>query len=235
MYKFSAQKFKDVKSAKKCLQESLVGSVTTFGYIIPGHGFKGKQQVIKMDSDLKTMYAIHHAKHEILLWCTGKLNEEAKSRKRARDDEDKENSQKTQASMPPKSKTSKKMQEVNDIIANLKEKHGSHFSIEMLSTWAHMIHMKKHSSFDTAPNFPYFNNAKKTSETQSSATAVLPERQSSATAGLPERQSSATAVTPETLSSASAMTLSPYKRIHYRSECMDTKQVAFTSRKRYHQ
>ena len=84
-----------------------------------------------------------------------------------------------------------------------------------------MIHMKKHSSYDTDPNFPYFNNAKRTSETQSSATAVLPERQSSATAGLPERQSSATAVTPETLSSASAMTLSPYKRIHYRSEKQD--------------
>ena len=30
MYKFSAKKFMDVKSAKKCLQESLVGSVTTF-------------------------------------------------------------------------------------------------------------------------------------------------------------------------------------------------------------
>ena len=43
MYKFSAQKLKDVESAKNCLQECLVGSVTTFGYIIPGHGLKGKQ------------------------------------------------------------------------------------------------------------------------------------------------------------------------------------------------
>ena len=55
-------------NAEKYLSKFLVNTVFTFGYIIPGHGLKGKQQVINEDSDLKTMYAIHFGKREIVLW-----------------------------------------------------------------------------------------------------------------------------------------------------------------------
>lgn len=121
IHKFNAEKFTKVAMALKRISDCLVGDVTTLGYIIPGHGMKGKKQVITVDSDLETMYAIHYGKREIILWCTGELNEEAKSRKRTREDEDKEN---VHASVP-KSKVGKKMQEVNGIMDILREKHGS--------------------------------------------------------------------------------------------------------------
>ena len=41
----------------------------TFGYIDPGHGLKGKQNVITSDQDLVEMYAAYKNKHGILLWC----------------------------------------------------------------------------------------------------------------------------------------------------------------------
>jgi hypothetical protein len=213
VYRFDAQKFSNIETAKKCISECLVGSVTTIGYIIPGHGFKGKQQVINVDSDLSTMYAINYGKREVILWCIGELNEETKSRKRAREDEDKENA----STAMPKSKTGKKMQEVNNIMAKLKEKHESQYSVEKLSAWAHMINMKTHESYDSPPNYPYFRNTKikrttpKTQSTTPATRSTTPETQSSVT---PATLSPATIATP-------TVTLSPYKRIQYRSECMD--------------
>ena len=38
----------------------------------------------------------------------------------------------------------------------LHTKHGSTYSTEKLSAWVHLIQMKKHSSYDSPPNLPYF-------------------------------------------------------------------------------
>ena len=39
------------------------------GYIIPGHGLRGKQEWLCNNSDLKYVYACYEGKKEILLWC----------------------------------------------------------------------------------------------------------------------------------------------------------------------
>ena len=38
-----------------------------FGYVVPGHGKKGKQMIIWLDSDLQGMYKRYEKKQEILL------------------------------------------------------------------------------------------------------------------------------------------------------------------------
>ena len=39
-----------------------------FGYVVPGHGKKGKQITILLNSDLQDMYGRYRKKTEILLW-----------------------------------------------------------------------------------------------------------------------------------------------------------------------
>lgn len=187
LHKFSAQKFSNLSSAKKYISKFLTGSVTTFGYIIPGHGVKGKQLVIKEDHDLETMYAIYFGKREIMLWCTGELNESTTTTPCRKRDRENEGNSSTCTSMP-KSKTGKRMEEVDDIVDELKEKHKSQYSVEKLNAWAHMIHMGKHTSYESPPDLPYFGKHKQQN--------VLSE-------------------TP------AVVALSPGKRIHYRTECMD--------------
>ena len=134
------------------------------------------------------MYAIYFGKREIKLWCTGELNEQTMSKKRAHENE--ENSSVSTTDMP-KTKTAKRMEEVNDIMDKLKEKHKTVFSVEKLSAWAHMIHMGKHQSYENPPNLPYFGKQKK---------AVDPETRTS---------------------SITDNSISPGKQIQYQSECMD--------------
>ena len=50
----------------------------------------------------------------------------------------------------------KKIQEIEDTVAQLKEKHGTKYKVEHLNAWAHLIHLSKHSSLDTPTNYPYF-------------------------------------------------------------------------------
>lgn len=196
VHKFCAQRFPTVSSARKHISNFLISAVTTFGYIIPGHGLKGKQQVIKEDEDLKTMYAVHFGKREIMLWCPGELKEKEKEqmghRKRGREED--ENDCTVETDMP-KSKTGKRMQEVNNIVEKLRDKHKSSYSVEKLHAWAHMIHMGKHASYENPPDLPYFGKKRETSK---------PSTKPSTHHEMP-----------------AAISISPGKRIHYRSECMD--------------
>ena len=40
-----------------------------FGYIMPGHGFKGKQQLVDSDADVATMYDSYKKKTPIIIWA----------------------------------------------------------------------------------------------------------------------------------------------------------------------
>ena len=51
------------------------------------------------------------------------------------------------------------MNEVKEIVEKLSGNHDS-FTPEQLRAWAHMIHLKKHSSYDTPPNKPFFGSKK---------------------------------------------------------------------------
>ena len=137
------------------------------------------------------------------LWCYGQLNKELKSR--AREVEDKEN-----VPIGRLPKTVVAMQEVREIMKKLEEKNGSQYMSELYYSWAHMIQIKKN---DTPPKLPYFKGMMMpttSSATVASETVMTPAAVSSPT--MPATVSSAT---------TSATTLSPFKRMQYRSECMD--------------
>ena len=51
---------------------------------------------------------------------------------------------------------SQKISEVENIVRQLKQEHGSTFSTEQLNAWAHMIHLQKHDSLIEPPQLPYF-------------------------------------------------------------------------------
>ena len=107
-----------------------------------------------------------------------------------------------EADSAPRSKrviNEKKIQEIEDIVTQLKEKHGSKYKVKHLNAWAHL---GKHSSLDTPPNYPYFVGRKSAKTSASKDT---------------ESQSDP----PTSSAKANPGTLSPGKRVHLRSECID--------------
>ena len=127
------------------------------GYILPGHGLRGKQEWLCEDSDLNDMYAHYGGKKDVL-WCFPKASVSVQSRKRGR------------ALSPKPTKSSlydsqrEKNSDVQEILKKLKGKHEAKYSPEQLHTWANLIQMKKHSSLDSPPNYPFFRGNKKQSE-----------------------------------------------------------------------
>lgn len=79
---------------------------------------------------------------------------------------------KTKRAGPGYSAHMKKMHEEEEILETLKRKHEENFTPEQLCTWAHMIQMKKHSSYDTAPNKPIFRS--KSKKTTAATIADIP-------------------------------------------------------------
>ncbi len=55
-----------------------------------------------------------------------------------------------------------KMSEVEEIVEDIEQRHGGNnvFTAEQMRVWAHMIQMKKHASYDEAPDKPFFRNSK---------------------------------------------------------------------------
>ena len=57
-----------------------------------------------------------------------------------------------------------KLEEVEAVVKQLREKHGTAYSTEKLNCWAHMIHLGKHSCLDEPPDLPFFGKRKKTED-----------------------------------------------------------------------
>ncbi len=145
----------------------------SFGYIIRGHGVKGKKCPIATDDNVNSMYEEYHGRGEVVLWlkvditkaASSKSQHPGRKRKRSLDfDSDEENPKPT-----PKKKTSGKYQshlnklsEVEVIVEELEERHRSSslYSDEQLRIWAHLLQMKKHSSYEGPPDKPFFRNSK---------------------------------------------------------------------------
>lgn len=121
------------------------------GYICPGHGVKGKQFSLTTDGDLKTMYTEYHERKSVTLWLKSQVKERKRSRSESLDD-------------APSAKHSgryetqmKKVDEIQEILEKLKENHDSDkYTPEQLHCWANLIQMKKHSSYDSPPQYRYF-------------------------------------------------------------------------------
>lgn len=97
-----------------------------FGYIVPGHGKKGKQLEVTSDKDLKEMYETYKRKRDIVLWMKH-------SRKRPRSERDdapcSENSSRKSGRSVYEGQLDK-MAQVDEIIDKLVKKHHDAYSKE---------------------------------------------------------------------------------------------------------
>ena len=195
------KKFTSIDEITKTVSDVVDSPVGDIGYISPGHGMKGKKHPLVDEEDIVAMYTLYKGKRNILLWCylrsAGVTQSGSSGKKRKHDDDG--------ADSAPRSKrviNEKKIQEIEDIVTQLKEKHGSKYKVEHLNAWAHLIHLGKHSSLDTPPNYPYFVG-RKCAETPASKDI--------------ESQNAPTSSSMK----GNPGTLSPGKRVHLRSECID--------------
>ena len=142
MEKFTSTHFckvEDLKEMHTLYSAKLPQSIDLqVGYIIPGHGLRGKQEWLCEDSDLIDMYTLYKGKKD-LLWCLPRNTTHAKSRKRGK------------ASSPTPSKAPRvspydsqrdKSTEVREILKELQDKHEAKYSAEQLHTWANLVQMK---------------------------------------------------------------------------------------------
>ena len=65
-----------------------------------------------------------------------------------------------------------KLQEVEKIVDDLREKHAAKYSIEQLNAWAHLLHVGKHNSYETFPNLPYFGKRKSGTDDSGKAKSI---------------------------------------------------------------
>ena len=195
------KKFHSIEELKQAINESYREKVSleNFGYIEPGRGAKGKQRWLASAEDLEDMYRVHHGKEEILLWCNAS---DQASRKRAHSpDAEEESEGRKQAKSSRYEKFTDKMTEVEAIEAELRDRHADGIYSEFqLRSWAHLIQMKKHSSYDNPPDKPFW----KTTQTSNSVTSG--STSASLILGCNEGSSSRD---------------SPGKRINMRGKCME--------------
>ena len=156
MQSWNAEEFLSVDVLNTRLAEEFadytLGRKMTFGYIIPGHGLRGKQKVISNDDDLANMYTEYKGKRCVLMWIKC---ERAPKRLKPAGEGDESIVPNPKRPSPGYSTHMKNMAEVEEILEELK-KHADTYTPEQLHAWAHMIQMKKHSSYDLAPSKPFF-------------------------------------------------------------------------------
>ncbi len=158
-----------------------------FGFIAPGHGSRGRQVPLKSNSDLENMYDEHKNRREVVLWLkvvkgprkrplsnSALINIDSKTKK--------PNLEQGSGRGSNYQGHLKHFSYIQCIVDKLEKMHAGDYSPEQLRAWAHMIDMKKHSSYDTQPQKPFFKRA---------------------------------------VSATKQLSISPGKRIKYRSECID--------------
>ena len=169
-----SKKFDTIDELKAAVDEACQGQVSleSFGYVEPGHGAKGKQRWLACNEDLEDLYHVYEGKKEILLWCNA-CDQPPPKRTRSVDLE-----QEVEGQRPAKSsrydKFTDKMTEVESIEAKLREKHAqSTYSEHQLRSWAHLIQMKKHTSYDKPPDKPFWRTAQQKNVASGNPTASV--------------------------------------------------------------
>ena len=195
IHKLKANKFESVEELRDYLLGALPCGFTQLGYIEPGHGLKGKTQWLVEDDDLVEMYT-KCQKSSILLWC---LKEGQPSKSLPKKGTSVEDTAFTPATKKQTASNhcAKIITEVEDVVKQLKEKHGSLYTVEQLNCWAHMYQSQKHGSLDFLPNLPYFRGTKHQRSTSSKDNSAGTASQNSSRPGM-----------------------SPTKRVTLRTECM---------------
>ena len=182
-------KFEGIEQIKEALSLSLDFVPSEFGYIQPGHGM---QRWLHDNDDVEQMYTFSPKKKDIVLWCfTAPSNGDSHGKKRP--------SESGLEASKPKSACLKKIEDVEIIVNELKEKHKNTYSIEQFNTWAHLIHIGKHGSNETPPDLPFFRGIRRRKSSPSSLTASSPTKSGE---------------------QGSVVGVSPGKRVSLRSECI---------------
>ena len=124
------------------------------GFIEPGHGAKGRQQWLVDDDDLADMYKAYNGEKEILLLAYLGGSKRLRSQSPEAIESSKRKKTKYDAH-------TRKMCEVEEIVDDLHDRHGTTYTQEQYNVWAHMINLRKHNSRDKPPEKPFFRGPKK--------------------------------------------------------------------------
>ena len=197
----SMGRFVSVKDLKSKVLDKLSSSINLqpgeednleVGFIAAGHGLKGKQCWIVDADDIELMYK-EYGKKEICLWCIPRTTgRKSGGKKRTRSPSPSSVSQKAKYQSH-----GKMIEEVDDILKKLEEKHAGKYDDTRLRAWAHMVHLGTHKSLDDPPDKPFFKTGKKAPNSP--------------------RATTSTRITVTTGNSLS-------KRLNYRSQCIDQLQ-----------
>ena len=184
------------------IKASLNVTPVNVGYIEPGHGLKGKQRWLINDDDLDDMYCIYERKKEVILWCHCVCASASASKcstpKRVKKKRSRENDSDETTNPSKKATIMNKILEVEEIVKELQERHGTaRFTVEQLNSWAHMLQLKKHSSYDVPPDLPYFKGCNSGAKVNKPST-----------------------VQPMDVNNVTPVGVSPGKRLNLRSECI---------------
>lgn len=133
--------------------ERVSDPITDIGYIEPGHGMSGKKKWLTSDHDLSEMYEVSKGKHDVTIWCYGPASYSEQVRK---------------ASAPKASRHDTHVDKMAEV-ATMQERHSGKYNDQQLRSWAHLIQMKKHSSYDDPPDKPFFRSSHKSASTPASA------------------------------------------------------------------
>ena len=133
MHKLDATSaFTSFDAIKQKLNTTLQAPVSNLGYIRPGHGWKGRQELIDNDTDVKEMYAVCGKKTSIQLWYHLFSKERKKKQPCKRPNEPKD-----MASAPSSKRNAcmQKITEVEAILSDLQQRHGSEYSAKCMGTY----------------------------------------------------------------------------------------------------
>jgi hypothetical protein len=217
-------KFRTVKELVTILSTTFDINVGKVGYMLPGHGLKGKHHYIHTDNQVSDMYDQFKGKCEILLCCwylTG--NQPVIVEDDTSENENMcQNSLPTIPAIPPKpskrcESITKKITEAEDIMNTLGMIHHKKYSVQQLSSWAHMIQMGSHHSYDTPPDLPYFTGNRKHGSKKSEQSPVHKKSdEEMALTSSPCKRKCGSIVDDDI-----PQTFSPSKRLKIRGECVD--------------
>ena len=128
------------------------------------------QERLSSNDDLCDMYEASKGKCDVTVWCYGPALycEPVRGTKR-------QQAVGTDGASAPKASRYDthvdRMAEVATIEDKLQEKHSGKFTDQQLRSWAHLIQMKKHSSYDEPPEKPFFHSTHKSTSTPALTTS----------------------------------------------------------------
>ena len=162
----SEEEFNSVQAVEKCIVSSCQeyaekDKVLHFGYILPGHGKKGKEIQLTSNDDLCEVYPRFRKGTEIVLWMKRTIDTTRK-RSRTMTDQSQElehthtssesdSSHRSKAGRSNYDKHIEKMTTVDEICDKLSTEHGDKYTSEQYSCWASLIQLRKHDYYDSPP------------------------------------------------------------------------------------